>query len=105
LQSAAPSPELHSSAVTDSSKRKKWADEQDKAFWAERNKTYTDCEANPAAKLRDPDHCNRPIPLGMMSGGNQAMVKPPDALFEDYVLGICVIMLSVREARRSGCLP
>jgi hypothetical protein len=97
--------ELHARAVDESAKQKKFADEQDKAFWAERNQSYADCESNPAAKLRDPDHCNSPIPLGMMYGGNQSLVEPPDALFEDYVMGICSMIHSVREARHSRCLP
>jgi hypothetical protein len=97
--------ELHDRAVAESVKERKIADEQDKAYWAERNRAYADCESNPSAKLRDPDHCNQPIPLGMMDGGNQSLVEPPDALFEDYVMGICAMVHSVREARRFQCLP
>lgn len=97
--------ELHARAVAESAKQQKMAEQQDRAFWAERNQAYAECQANPAAKLRDPDHCNRPIPLGMMSGGNQSLVEPPDALFEDYVMGICAMVHSVREARQYRCLP
>jgi hypothetical protein len=97
--------DLHARAVAESAKQAKIAEEQDRAYWTERNQAYADCEANPAAKLRDPDHCNRPIPLGMMGGGYRALVEPPDALFEEYVLGICSIVHSVREARRYRCLP
>lgn len=97
--------ELHARAVADSAKQKQWADEQDKAYWAERNQASADCEANPAAKPRDPDHCFKPIPLGMMDGGNQALVELADALFEDYVMGMCAMVKSVREARHYRCLP
>jgi hypothetical protein len=81
------------------------AQEQDKAFWSERDRAYAECESNPATKLRDPDRCNRPIPLGMMSGGNQSLVETPDALFEQYVIGICSMAHSVREAKQYRCLP
>jgi hypothetical protein len=97
--------ELHARAVAESAKQKKIADERDREYWAERNQANADCEASPAAKLRDPDHCNRPIPLGMMDGGNQALVEPPNSLFEDYVMGICAMVHSVREARQYRCLP
>lgn len=97
--------ELHARAVADSAKQKQWADEQDEAFWADRNRAITGCESNPAIKLRDPNHCSPPIPIGMMSGSNQALVEPADALFEEYVMGICSMVKSVREARHYRCLP
>src|ERR1700731_2078180 len=74
--------ELHARAAADSAKRKQWADEQDKAFWRDRSRAITECESNPATKLRDPDHCAPPIPIGMMSGGNQVYVESADTLFE-----------------------
>jgi len=97
--------ELHARAVADSAKQKQWADEQDKAFWADRNRAITECESNPANKLRDPIHCSPPIPIEMMYAGNQALVEPVSALFEDYVMGICSTVKNVREARHYRCLP
>ena len=97
--------QLHTRAVADSAKQEQWAQQQDKSFWTGRQRAMDECEANPAAKLRDPDHCFPPIPLGMMDGGNMALVEPPDTLFEEYVMGICSMVQSVRDARQHGCLP
>jgi hypothetical protein len=97
--------ELHARAMEESAKQKRLADEQDKAFWAERSRAYAECESNPATKLRDPDHCSKPIPLEMLSAGHQSLVETPDALFEGYVMGICSMADSVREAKRYRCLP
>jgi hypothetical protein len=97
--------ELHARAITDSAKQKQWADEQDKVFWRDRSRAIAECESNPATKLRDPNHCSPPIPFGMMSGGNQALVEPADDVFEGYVMGVCPMVKSVREARQHRCLP
>lgn len=97
--------ELHKRAIEESANQKTIADDQDKTFWAERSKASAECEANPATKLRDPDHCNPPIPLGMLSGGNQVFVVSPGDLFEQYVMGSCLMVRSVREARKYNCLP
>ena len=96
---------LHDRAIAESAKQEQWAEQQDKSFWADRQRAMDECESNPAVKLRDPDHCFRPIPLGMMDGGNKTLVEPPDALFEQYAMGICSMVHSVREARQSRCLP
>ena len=48
--------ELHARAVEESAKQKRAAEEQDKAFWAGRDRAMRECESSPASKLRDPDH-------------------------------------------------
>jgi len=94
---------LHDRAVADHEKHKQIAADQDAEFWTNYNRAVAECDANPAAKLRD--NCHIPMTDGMLSGGNQAQVETVDALFESYVMGFCDMVDSVREAKQHRCLP
>jgi hypothetical protein len=93
--------QMHASAIKESEQQMRLAKGADRAFWEKRRSEERDCESNPAAKLRDPDHCGMPI----VSGSNLDLVQSADALFEERVMGMCFIADSVREAKRYKCLP
>jgi hypothetical protein len=97
--------ELRARAVEEAEKQKEWADEQDAAFWADRNRMIRECEANPASKLRDPARCSRSIPLGMLFGGFKEVVDSPATILDGYLMDLCLAAETVREARRYRCLP
>lgn len=95
--------QMKARSIKESEDQKRQTDEADKASAAKRTQETRDCEANPAAKLRDPDHCFKPLPLVSSSGLD--LVQSPDAIFEEHVMGICAMVESVREARQHRCLP
>lgn len=56
--------QMHARSIKESEEQKRQAAEADKEYLAKRAQEERDCEANPAAKLRDPNHCFKPLPLG-----------------------------------------
>lgn len=98
--------ELRQQAELDFEKEKERLAEDARGFWAERASKQRACESDPAAKLRDPDACNQPLPLeyeriGKPLPGSETAA----AFFEDRVMGSCAFMKTVGEAKRAGCLP
>lgn len=80
--------------------------EDGRKYWRERQERAAACEANPAAKLRDPDHCYEPLPFSFEDIGKPAMGwESPEQFFEDHIMGVCELADSVRDAKRRGCLP
>lgn len=85
---------------------KQAAAEDGRKFWQQRDEERRACEANLAAKLRDPYHCNRPLPVEWPSIGRPLPgLDSPEAFFEDSIIGPCRFASSIYEAKQMGCLP
>ena len=97
---------LHNNSVREFEEHKKLQAEEGKKYWAERAKRQQACEANPAAKLRDPHGCSEPLPITFEDIGKPLMGwENPEKVFEHNLIGLCATVRSIREARQAGCLP
>lgn len=97
---------LHEDAVQRAREAKQYAAEEGRRFWEESAQQRQACEADPAAKLRDPHHCNKPLPAEWPSIGQPLPgADDPEAIFERSVMGVCRLAGSVYEAKQMGCLP
>jgi hypothetical protein len=92
--------ELHARAVREVDRRREQKIEAEKVSNAEQERKWRECEANPVAKLRDPQHCT--IPEHFSDPGFDESVEQ---VFEDYVMDFCEMVGSVREAKEHKCLP
>jgi hypothetical protein len=97
--------QLYERAKADFEKFKKIEEDRAREFWKERDQRMSTCEANPAEKLRR-GSCFEPLPLLSESIGKPLPgSESPETIFEQYLLGPCVFLDSVHEAKARGCLP
>jgi hypothetical protein len=98
--------DLHEKAARDFEEHKRKQAEEGKQFWEGLRQQQVACESNPAAKLRDPNHCLMPLPLGYEDVGKPSYGwETADKFFEAYVMGRCIYASTVHEAKSLGCLP
>jgi hypothetical protein len=81
--------ELHDQAAREFEQAKQASAEEGKKFWEERERRRHACESDPAAKLRDPNHCFEPLPIGFEEIGKPPYGWSTERFFEDSILGIC----------------
>jgi len=98
--------QLHQDSVREFEEHKRQQAEAGKKFWADREERRRACESNPAAKLRDPNHCFEFLPLTIEDIGKPLMGwETPDKFFENSLTEFCQLADSVHKAKRIGCLP